>query len=433
MFIFKKILVFILTLESRLILAKYKPYIIAITGSVGKTSAKDAIYCVVRRQYKYPRKSEKSLNSEIGLPLTIIGVPNAWHSPFGWFSNIARGLDLIIFRREYPDCLVLEIGADHPGDISKTVRWLKPDCAVLTRISRTPVHVEFFASPEQVFQEKSFLARAVKPGGKAVLYADDERLIALGRELKDRNISVVTFGTSQISDVRGGYFSPVYTDGILSGMTFKLEMDGSSISISLPKVVGLSHSYSLLAAAAVGKAGTIPLETIIPGLSEYVPPRGRMNIIAGQNETVLIDDTYNSSPDAVESALETLISLETSGIKVALLGDMMELGSYASEQHRIVGVLAAKIVSRLVTVGPRSRITAGEAKKSGLSSDMVHSCDSASEAAQYIIQFLKPGDIVLIKGSQSTRMEVAVKALMREPDRAPELLVRQEREWLMKN
>jgi len=192
----KKIVIALLTWESRLILKKYKPFIVAVTGSVGKTSTKDAIYDALKNLpgAGLVRKSEKSMNSEIGLPLTVIGVPNAWHSIGGWFYNLGVGLDLILKRREYPDTLILEIGADHPGDIRRVTQWLHPDISVITRVSRTPVHVEFFSSPDEVFEEKAFLATAVKSGGSLVVFGDDERTLSVGDRVKDRGVSVVSYG-----------------------------------------------------------------------------------------------------------------------------------------------------------------------------------------------------------------------------------------------
>src|SRR5664279_1555372 len=142
MTLFKRIIVFILTWESRLIIKKYRTFIVAVTGSVGKTSAKDAIYRIFESNGGYVRKSEKSLNSEIGLPLTIIGAPNAWRDPAGWLRNMSRGLSLILKKEEYPNTLVLELGADHPGDIKNAASWLKPNIAVITKVSVLPVHVE---------------------------------------------------------------------------------------------------------------------------------------------------------------------------------------------------------------------------------------------------------------------------------------------------
>src|SRR3989338_4025790 len=145
--LFKKLIVFIITLEARAVLRKYKPKIVAVTGSVGKTSAKDAIYAVLAKSARV-RKSEKSFNSEVGLPLTVLGAPNAWSNPLRWLQNIVDGIFIILFTVEYPEWLVLEVGADRPGDIRSLSKWLQVDVAVITRLPEVPVHVEFFDSAE---------------------------------------------------------------------------------------------------------------------------------------------------------------------------------------------------------------------------------------------------------------------------------------------
>ena len=431
MYIFKKIIVGILKLESRLIIAKYKPFIVAVTGSVGKTSTKDAIYSVLKDSSRYVRKSEKSLNSDIGLPLTVIGVPNAWHSLSGWLSNMSAGLRQIVKRADYPDCLILEIGADHPGDIKNVAKWLHPDIAVITKVSHTPVHVEFFKSPGELFEEKASLAFSVKTGGTVVLFADDERVMSIAERLKSRNVSIRSYGTSERADVRGTGFSLTYNKAV-SGISFKISSGEASAAVSIGGVIGETYQYPFLAAAAVGMAREIPLAKITTELSAFDAPRGRMRIIAGINGSTLIDDTYNSSPDATMAALASLRSIDVTGSRVAVLGDMMELGKYAADEHRNVGRESAKVVARLITVGPRSRMTADEAVKAGLPAGSVRSFDSASEAAGSVKADIMPGDVILIKGSQSMRMERAVKALMFEPDKAADLLVRQEKEWLDK-
>ena len=148
--IFKKIIVTILTWEAKMVLRRYKPKIIAITGSVGKTSTKDAIFTVLSK-FKIVRKSEKSFNSEIGLPLTIIGCPNGWSNPWTWIENIFIGLTLILWKHSYPEYLVLEVGVGKPGDIKKNVApWLAPDIVVITRFPDKPVHVEFFHNVEAI-------------------------------------------------------------------------------------------------------------------------------------------------------------------------------------------------------------------------------------------------------------------------------------------
>jgi UDP-N-acetylmuramoyl-tripeptide--D-alanyl-D-alanine ligase len=441
----KKTIMAVLMVESRLILQKYKPFIIAVTGSVGKTATKDAIFCALSSS-GHVRKSEKSFNSEIGLPLTIIGVPNAWKSLSGWLRNIGEGARLIVCRTKagaYPDILVLEIGADHPGDIKRVTKWLKPDIAVIARVGEKPVHVEFFDSPAQVFEEKSALAYAIKPGGSAVLFADEPKVLALGEELKKRGIYAYSFGLSEGATVRGADYAVAYADkadGSIGadgqrapiGCTFS--SFGSSIMVR--NVIGRTFMYPLLAAIAVARIRGLDMVEIIKNINEYLPPRGRMNIIAGINESTLIDDTYNSSPDAVIAALEALKSLNRSGRKIAVLGDMMELGSFSAEEHRNIGTIIGDVsnsgVDLLITVGPRARAIAEEALKVGMSTDAVMQYSSSIEAAGALVDIIKTGDIALIKGSQSVRMERITKALMADPSRASELLVRQEREWLEK-
>jgi len=450
----KKLIIFILTLESRLILAKYKPFIIAVTGSVGKTTTKDAIFCVLKdftpsdaSQVGLIRKSEKSLNSEIGLPLTVIGVPNSWHNPYGWTKNMLSGLRLILDHADYPKCLVLEIGADHPGDIKKVVKWLHPNIAVITKVSDTPVHVEFFKSPAQVFEEKASLADGLKDGGNLILFADDAKVVSIADRVKGKDIKVMTFGLTETATVRGSQEMISYESSQFSspnsqfptGFSFKLDMDGNSVPISIKNVIGKTYIYPLLAATAVAKARGMSVNSIVNALNAYEAPKGRMNIIPGLNGSTLIDDTYNSSPDAVRAALETLKSITTAGRKIAILGDMMELGKYSADEHRAIGREAAAVLGGsnalsgiLITIGLRSRAMAEEAVKNGMSASAVQSFESSDEAAVAVPSIIQLGDIILIKGSQSPRLERVTKALMRESEKAGELLVRQEREWLEK-
>jgi UDP-N-acetylmuramoyl-tripeptide--D-alanyl-D-alanine ligase len=435
----KKIIISILTLESRLVLKKYHPTIIAVTGSVGKTSTKDAIYAVLAATGIHVRKSDKSFNSKIGLPLTVLGVSNAWKNPLGWLSNIICGLELIFFKSDYPKIIILEVGADHPGDIEKKVKWFKPDIAVITKIGDVPVHVEFFKSPAEVLKEKIFLAKGVKAGGTIVLYADDERLKGLdfGADRK-----IMRYGMSKGSTVAGSYPMIVYkkSQGGLdrpSGMTFKLDYEGNSVPIFLPGVLGAQYIYPILAAVAVGLVRGVTLAQIIKSISDYKPPCGRMNIIDGRNDSTIIDDSYNSSPTALYAALSVLAEIEGARRKIAILGDMMELGLYSVDEHKKAGALVAKSLDSvrgdlLITVGQRAKGIGEGAMAAGMKSSSIISFDDSFEAAEKIKVMIKAGDVILVKGSQSPRMERITKALMADPSRASELLVRQEKEWLEK-
>lgn len=430
--ILKKILIRILILEARIILAKYKPFIIAVTGTVGKTSTKDAIYTVLKDQFGYVRKSEKSMNSEIGLPLTVIGAPNAWKNISGWIKNLWKGFTLILLRHKYPNCLVLEVGADHPGDIKNIAVWLKPDISVITKVGSTPVHVEFFKSIEDVFIEKSYLARYTKKNGTVILYADEPKVLTIADMVKDNNVSIVKFGLDKGSDVRGGSSHIIYQDQKPRSYGFTISIDHNNFDLVTKNVLGDTYVYPCLSALAVTKSLNLNLQKAVNALNNYEAPKGRMNVIDGINDSTIIDDTYNSSPDAVISALKTLKMIVTSGKKIAILGDMLELGKYSAEQHRLIGREAVGVADLLITVGGRSKATAEEAILKGFNRENVMSFDRSSDLADKIVNYVGQNDVVLVKGSQSIRMERVSKALLKEPQKADRLLVRQEKEWLSK-
>jgi UDP-N-acetylmuramyl pentapeptide synthase len=207
--LFKHLVVALLTLEARLLLKRHAPQIIAITGSVGKTTTKDAIYYALCGTHDI-RRNEKSYNSELGVPLTILGLSNQWHSIPGWVGALAVGLKRALFQKEYPKWLVLEAGVDRPGDMRSLCAWLTPDVVVLTRFPDTPVHVESFASPNAVIAEKRNLVRALSPKGILVVNFDDPKT----QREKPRDEQVkITFGLAQGADVRGRKVSPVYEGG----------------------------------------------------------------------------------------------------------------------------------------------------------------------------------------------------------------------------
>src|SRR3989344_1948504 len=189
---FKKIIILILQWEAKIILKKYKPKVIAITGSVGKTTTKDALYAVLSKFY-YVRKSEKSHNSQMGLLLTVLGCPNGWNDPVIWFENILKGLKLIFMKGSYPEFLVLEVGASKSGDIVKISKWLKTDIVILTAIGLVPAHIEFFGSYEKVLEEKAELVKSLKDGG--LLFLNNDNVDVL-KYINRKDVRRISFGVS---------------------------------------------------------------------------------------------------------------------------------------------------------------------------------------------------------------------------------------------
>ena len=426
--ILRKILTRILSIESRLVLRKYKPYVIAVTGSVGKTSTKDAIHAVISTRY-HARKSEKSFNSEIGVPLTIIGCPNGWSSPVVWFYNILRGAHLILSTRPYPEYLVLEVGADHPGDIASISKWLKPDIAVLTRMSDVPVHIEYFKNAEEVLAEKMHLAKALSSRGTVVVNADDELFM---REVLKIDKKKITFGTARDADINIKNVSIVYDEDsnhLPSGEKITISTTDRESVIEVENIIGNHLSYPFAAAVAVAQVLGIDNIDWIKALYEYETARGRMRLIPGLEGSLLIDDSYNSSPIALHEALRTLDDLTTKGRKIAVLGDMKELGQYSKREHEKVGEQVSHIAHTVVAVGQAARDIAESAIHSNLKKDHVHWFNDSVEAADFLHDFVRVGDVVLVKGSQSMRMERVTKALMKVGLNPADFLVRQEDEW----
>jgi len=423
--IFKKVIVKILIWESKLVLKKYKPKIIAITGSVGKTSTKDAVFIVLSK-FKKVRKSEKSFNSEIGLPLTILGLSNAWSSPVAWLENIVRGLLLLVGKHDYPEYLILEVGVGKPGDIKKYVApWLHPDVVVVTRFPERPVHVEFFKGLDDIIEEKSALAYALKKDGLLILNHDDEKVFNLHEKVGRKTVS---YGENENATYRGIYPNYLEENGKIKGMNFKLLYEGNTFPVNLPHVLGLHYMSSALIAIACAKELGCDLLSSISYISEYKNPAGRLSIIEGVNNSTIIDDTYNSSPVALEAALGVLKELKAKR-KIAVLGDMMELGKYTEEEHRKIGKDILGVLDIIVTVGPRAKFIADEAIENKFKVKDVYSFDNSGTVAKFLEGIVEEGDLILIKGSQSTRLERAVKAIMAHPEEAKNLLCRQEKEW----
>lgn len=421
----RQCVVFILTWEARAVLMRHKPKIIAVTGSVGKTTTKDAIYAALSGTH-HIRKSAKSFNSEFGVPLTILGLETGWNDPWKWLVNMLSGF-FIVFLREYPEWLVLEVGADRPGDIRRIAKWLRPDISIITGVPDIPVHVEYFNSPGEVLKEKRELANYLKPGGTLILNGDEARMRMLQNSFRGTS---VTYGFDLQNSYAAYDDSILYTDEKPVGMQFKVTRKGASLPMAVYGALGRPRIYAAIAALAVAETiGADPV-AVTASLAKWDPPPGRVRVVDGVKGSIIIDDTYNSSPAAVLAALDTLASVKAKR-RIAVLGDMLELGRYSAEAHKHVGERAAKTASLLRTVGFRARAIAESAQDAGMKETkiMQYEMNEAERAGEELAKDLKAGDVVLVKGSQGMRMEKTVLAIMAEPMRAEELLVRMDVDW----
>jgi UDP-N-acetylmuramoyl-tripeptide--D-alanyl-D-alanine ligase len=412
----------ILALVARVVVRRYKPRVIMVSGSVGKTSAKDAVAAVLTARFLV-RKSEKSFNSEFGVPFTILGVKNPWRNLFAWASVIKSAIALLILPNHYPNMLVLEVGADKPGDISKILRIAKPDAVVITRLPEIPVHVEAYTSPEDVREEEFSPAYALSAVSPLIIPADDSYALESAMRTSTRTIS---YGTTESANVRISDVGFYEIAGRVSGMKAKVKTDDEEGSFVVKGSVGTTQILPVAAAIGAASAFNISLSEALTALGSYEPPPGRGRLLAGKNGSIIIDDSYNSSPAAVEEALVTLKKFPDAKRRISVLGDMLELGRYSVTEHERIGALARDSANLVAAVGIRSRAFAvahGNAE--------VMLFDNARTAALALPTLVREGDVVLVKGSQSIRTERIVEALLANPSDSS-LLVRQEREWLRK-
>jgi UDP-N-acetylmuramoyl-tripeptide--D-alanyl-D-alanine ligase len=426
---FKKIVAYILKTESRLVLWKYKPKVIAITGSVGKTSTKDAVYAVLSK-ISHVRKSEKSFNSEIGLPLTVLGCPNGWNNPLIWFKNIFKGLWLLIGSHKYPKWLVLEVGVGKPNDMYYVASWLKTDAVIITAIGETPAHIEFFNSRKHLVEEKSQLLKTLKKDGLLVLNADDETV----SEMKEKSKNfVITYGFKEGADILGSDDSIFYNEeSEPDGIIFRVDKGGNSLPVVIEGIFGRNHVYASLAAIALSSGLKFNMLATVNSLKNYDVPPGRMRLLDGIEDCLIIDDTYNSSPFACESALKTLSEIKHNGRKIAILGDMLELGKHTIEAHKNIGKIVKENAEILFVVGPRAKAIKEGAMEVGMNAEKIFEFANSSEAGDFVKTFIQKNDLVLVKGSQGMRMERVVEAILLDQKNKNKLLVRQDKEWLKK-
>ncbi len=429
--ILKNLIAFIITLEAKLILKRYKPKIVAVTGSVGKTSAKDAIATVLGQKF-FVRKSTKSYNSELGVPLVVLGLETGWLNPFIWLSNILKGFKLLAApkKMQYPKWLVLELGVERPKDMQKLASWIKPDIVVFTAFAEIPPHVEFFSGPEGLVQEKMKLIQGFSQKNFVILNGDDKTLCETKSKIQAK---IISFGFNEENDLRASNYHIIFRKegerDIPEGITFKVDYKGSSVPIRIFGVFGKHLAYSALAALGVGLSQDFNLIDLSESLSQYKSPVGRLRLIEGIKNTYILDDTYNASPKAVHAALDTLEELPATGRKIAVLGDMLELGKYTVEAHKAIADRAIKVANIIFTVGLRAKFISEEAKSQGFSSDNIFEFSTSQEAGKPLQETIKEGDLILVKGSQGIRMEKIIEEIMAHPEDKEKLLVRQEKEW----
>jgi UDP-N-acetylmuramoyl-tripeptide--D-alanyl-D-alanine ligase len=406
---------------ARLTIRRYQPGVVGVTGSVGKTSTKLAIAAVLA-SVRRVRASAGNLNNNLGLPLAILGdwpardlalvsretPPGAKRLQkfFFWCRVIFQSLGRLIAKDEhYPEILVLEYGADRPGNIRSLLRIVRPNVSAITAIGDVPVHLEFYSGPEAVAREKGRLIESLSAAGFAVLNYDDEAVMRLEPRTRGR---VISYGLERGADVRVTRFENWVDGHDPRGVSFRLEFSGGSVPVRLAGAFGKGQAYAAAAAAAAGLIFGMNLVKISEALQGYRPAPARMQLLPGIKYTYIIDDSYNASPLSMQSALETFRDLPAKR-RIAVLGDMLEIGKYAPEAHEEIGRVAAGIADLLFTVGLRAKFIAEAARKRGMKAANIQSFDAADEAGMPLQEAMREGDLVLVKGSHAMELNKVVE------------------------
>jgi UDP-N-acetylmuramoyl-tripeptide--D-alanyl-D-alanine ligase len=354
---------------------KLNPRVIGITGSVGKSTTKEMVAEVLSQRYK-TLKSPGNLNNEIGLPLTILKLT------------------------EQHERAVLEMGFYVPGEINFLCDIALAHVGVVTNVGT--VHAERAGSIEQIVKGKTELVEALPPApvGLAILNFDDQHVKEMAKHTRAR---VFYYGMSPDADLWADH-----VEGLgLEGIKFRLHFRGEMLHLRVP-LIGRHSVHTVLRAAAVGLNDGLSWQEIVDGL-QTGRAQLRLMAVRARSGALLLDDTYNASPESTFAALNLLDDL--TGPKVAVLGDMLELGQYERQGHEMVGVRTAEVAGELVTVGERAKIIAASAEKAGLPSSSIQQFDTSQEAVDFLRDHLTQQHVVLIKGSRGMQMEIIVNAL----------------------
>ncbi|NMB92290.1 MAG: hypothetical protein GYA31_01540 [Parcubacteria group bacterium] len=385
----RKILKYLLWVLAKLTLWRYRPLIIAVAGSTGKSSTKEAIYYALKNDFKVAR-SISNLNTEIGLPLTIINGYDAKNNIFLWLVNIIKTLFLVIFKnKNYPQIWVLEMSEDQPGLITYLSKLCHPQIGVLSWISETPVHVEFYPNKESLQEEIQQLIVLLPSSGTAVLNYDNPLCLSSREQTKAR---VITYGFDNNSTVKISDYSLILNENLSqTGMKLRFEYQGSYVPFKINGVFGKAQAYALASGVAVGLALNLNLVHLVESLSEYKLLKARTHLIKGIKNTWILEDSYNSNPDALRASLDLYQDL-VSGLKeekiypvkrrILVLGDMRELGKYSEGAHRLMAPLIKENADILITVGPKMKMVVSECLKLGFPQENIYSFESSKEAGQ---------------------------------------------------
>lgn len=426
-FALNKILVPVLAFLARRIIKLNRPLVIGITGSVGKSSTKEAVYAVLKDKFKV-KKNKGNLNNELGLPLSIISDIEPKSSFLKWMKVFSKGIALAIKKnRTYPKILILEMAVDRKNDMDYLMSVVEPKIAIITDIGVS--HLEFFKDEKQILKEKAKIWKSIPKNGLAIFNYDNFYLRNYKKKIDKPSLSYGFRPGSDLlaEDLKIGY-SKELGEGvnIACGVSFRISYKTISLPVVLPKIISKAQVYSALSAVAVGLHLNMNLVEICDKLKDFAPLPGRMRLIRGKRGNLIIDDTYNSAPNSLKSALETL-ALIKSRKKTVILGDMLELGKIEKNAHKDISKLIFPIAKKIILVGNRTLETHRELRKLSFPKDKIFHFRTVDGLVSKINEIVGQGELILAKGSQGMRIEKAIEPLV--PEKSKKLLPRQDKYW----
>jgi UDP-N-acetylmuramoyl-tripeptide--D-alanyl-D-alanine ligase len=410
-----------------------KPKVFAITGSVGKTSAKEALATILEGSGRPVFKTPGNLNSDMGVPLALLGFTSQPSGMAEWLAAVWQGLFPPVTRYSSQPLYILEYSADKPGDIAFLAKQIPPNVGILTRI--TPAHLQFYPDFAALVREKRSLIKGLAPGGVAVLNADDpQQDIATGKR------RAIWYGVQSPRRERCGVWIKKIEPtpaGLLCTVEFAIDRGPDSIKGQIvhratvqTSVVGEQQLVPLLAAAAAAlEQGLSPVQ-IQKGMEAYAVPPGRGRIIEGKRGMTIVDDSYNASPEAVKAGLDMLRPFAAGRRVVAVLGTMNELGETSMALHEDVGAHMANRADFAILVGEHAIRMKAAAVAAGMPEGSIMIFAKPEQAVKKADQIVKKNDVIYVKASQGgMRLERVVERLMARPQDAPTQLVRQSSYW----
>ncbi len=400
---------------ARRILQKHKPMVIGVTGSVGKSTAKEMIFVVLENDFQV-RKSEKNYNNEIGIPLAIIGASGKKKNIRQWLKVLIKGVALILLPNQYPEILILELAADKAGDIKYFCDFIPVDIGVLTNVGIS--HLEKFKTKENIFKEKIYLLQQAKE--LAIYNADNIKDNKIKKIIKSQ---IKSYGFQIGADLQivdnWYYYTP---DELLRGMEFKLKYKNKIISGRLNNIIGRPYLYGVMPALIIADYFKLNLKKVLQNLENFPAMPGHISLMTGIKNTIIIDDTYNSAPASVEEALKVIKSIKARR-RIVVLGDMLELGKEEQKAHQKIGEQVGELREVVfVAVGERMKLAVEgfkvklqkkEIKRVKINSK-VRWFATSEQAGNFLEQNVMEKDVILVKGSRGMKMEKIVIKLTRK-------------------